>query len=359
MDWGVYLRRNNKGTVMLSIYVDDIILYASSPELMKRSKQQILSKFSGTDEGEVRWYLGMRVTRDRKRRTIALEQGTYIESIVNKFLESDQKKQATTPVHPTALDEIMRPRVEDTDNKDDAPKPKRARQMTEGFPYREVIGSLMYIMTCTRPDIAYVTGLLSRYQLNPCEAHIEAAKRVLKYLMSTKDIRLMITAPAAADTSRIRGYCDADWAGDRSDRKSTTGFIYFAGDTPICWASNKQSSTALSSAESEYIALSEAIKTGKWLRMLNQELHHYSGVATENAVEIMEDNQSCQALANAKDNMPKAKHIELRYHFSREAISSGEIKLRYCPTKEMLADMLTKPLERIQFQENRRRLNLY
>jgi hypothetical protein len=112
MDWGVYLRRNNKGTVMLSIYVDNIILFASSPELMKCSKQQILAKFSGIDEGEVKWYLGMRVTRDRKRRTIALEQGTYIESIVNKFLESDQKKQATT------------------------------------------------LMTCTRPDIAYITGLL-------------------------------------------------------------------------------------------------------------------------------------------------------------------------------------------------------
>jgi hypothetical protein len=121
--------------------------------------------------------------------------------------------------------------------------------------------------------------------------------------MSTKDLRLMITAPAAADLSRIQGYCSADWAGDRADRKSTTGYVYFASDSPICWASNKQSSTVLSSAESEYIALSEAIKTGKWLRMLNQELHHYSGIPTENAVEIMEDNQSCQALANAKDNI--------------------------------------------------------
>jgi hypothetical protein len=155
---------------------------------MKRSKQQILSKFSGTDEGEVHWYLGMRVIWDRKRRTIALEQGTYIESIVNKFLESDQKKQETTPVYPTALDKIMQPRVEDADDKDHALKPKRAQQMTGDFPYRQVIGSLMYIMTCTRPDIAYVTGLLSRYQLNPCEAHFEAAKCVLKYLMSTKDI---------------------------------------------------------------------------------------------------------------------------------------------------------------------------
>jgi hypothetical protein len=138
----------------------------------------------------------------------------------------------------------------------------------------------------------------------------------------------MITAPAAADSSQFQGYCDADWAGDRADRKSTTGYVYFAGDSPICWASNKQSSTALSSAESEYIALSEAFKTGKWLRMLNQVLHHYSGVLTKSAVKIMEDNQSCQALTNAKDNMPKAKHIELHYHFSREAISSGKIKLQ-------------------------------
>jgi hypothetical protein len=94
-------------------------------------------------------------------------------------------------------------------------------------------------------------------------------------------------------------------------------------------------------------------------RCSNQELHHYSGIATENTVEIMEVNQSCQVLANAKDNIPKAKHIELRYHFSRKAISNGEIKLQYSPTKEMHADMLTKPLERIQFQVNHKRLNLY
>jgi hypothetical protein len=94
-----------------------------------------------------------------------------------------------------------------------------------------------------------------------------------------------------------------------------------------------------------FLALSKAIKTGKWLRMLNQELHHCSGIVTKNAVEIMEDNQICQALANAKNNMPKAKHIELE-------LRSREVKLRYCPMKEMIADMLTKPLERIQFQAN-------
>jgi hypothetical protein len=101
---------------------------------MKHSKQQILAKFSGTDEGEVKWYLGMMVMRDRQRRTIVLEQGT--ESIDNKFLESDQQKQATTPIHPSTLDKIMRPRVEDTDDAKDAPKPKRARLMMEDFPYR-------------------------------------------------------------------------------------------------------------------------------------------------------------------------------------------------------------------------------
>jgi hypothetical protein len=111
---------------------------------MKRSKQQILLKVSGTDEGEVQRYLGMRVTQDRKRRTIVLEQGTYIESIVNRFLESNQQKQATTWVHPTSLDDKMQPRVEDTDDVDNTPKPKQARQMMEDFPYREVICSLMY-----------------------------------------------------------------------------------------------------------------------------------------------------------------------------------------------------------------------
>jgi hypothetical protein len=170
-------------------------------------------------------------------------------------------------------------------------------------------------MTCTQLDIAYIAGLLSRYQLNPFKAHIEVAKHVLKYLLSMKDLRLMITAPAAANTSQIRGYCDADWAGDTAYRKSTTGYVYFACDSPICWTSNRQSSTVLSSTEAKYIALSEASKMSKWLWMLNHELHHYSGILTENAVEIMEYNQSCQVLANAKDNFPKAKHIKLCYHF--------------------------------------------
>jgi hypothetical protein len=91
---------------------------------MKCSKQKILAKFSRTDEGEMKWYLGMHIMRDRQRRTIALEQGTYIESILNIFLESDQQKQAITQVHSSALSKIMRPRVEDTDDLNNAPKPK-------------------------------------------------------------------------------------------------------------------------------------------------------------------------------------------------------------------------------------------
>jgi len=146
-------------------------------------------------------------------------------------------------------------------------------------------------------------------------------------------------------TSGVLGYSDADWAGDVDDRKSTSGYIFQIAGGPVSWRSRKQDTVALSTAEAEYVALSSAIQEGVWIRRLLSELGSSPGGPTT----ILEDNQSSIAMAKTPQFHGRAKHIDIKHHFVRERVNDGSIKLKYCPTNEMVADILTKGLAQQQF----------
>jgi len=184
----------------------------------------------------------------------------------------------------------------------------------------------------------------------PGNQHWVGVKRVLRYIKGTLDYGLLYkTTNRNGEVSDLRGYADADWAGDVTTRKSTSGYVFQIGSSTVSWSSKRQSVVALSSTEAEYVALSHATQEATWLRNLLQSM----GFDQANPMTIFEDNQGTIALAKNPKHHARTKHIDIKYHFIRDAISEKKIQLDYCPTNEMIADILTKSLARPQFEKLR------
>jgi hypothetical protein len=205
--------------------------------------------------------------------------------------------------------------------------------------YRQMIDSLMYLKN-TRPNICFVVNTLSQYLVEPRRVHLVAAKHVMRYLKGTLDYGLCYTGDC---DFRLYGYTDSDWVGSASDRKSTSRCCFNLGSAMTSWESKKQSSIALNKAEAEYIATScDAI----WLWNLLTSLFDLEMDATV----IFCDNQSCIKMTENPVFHDKTKHIEIWYHYIRDLVQKGAVKLQYVGTNEQVADVLTKPLSRVKFE---------
>jgi hypothetical protein len=215
--------------------------------------------------------------------------------------------------------------------------------------YAELVGSLNWLATHTRLDIANSVGTLCRFISNPGRQHWRAAQRVLKYLSSTSDYGIRFTASKENGNDKLLGYCDADWAGESDSRRSTSGFVFTLNDGPISWKSKLQASTALSSVEAVYISLCAAAREAKWARQLMFEL----GFPQERATKIFEDNKVCISISSNDRTDARSKHIDVKYHFVRQMIRTNQIQVEYLPTEDMIADMFTKPTSTTAFQKCR------
>ena len=204
----------------------------------------------------------------------------------------------------------------------------------------------------TRPDLAAAVGVLSQFAADPCPTHWQALKRVLRYLKSTETHGLQFSSCGSA---KLLGYSDADWAGDIESRRSTSGYVFTLNNGCVSWRSKKQRSVALSSTEAEYMALSEATQEAVWLKVFLCELGE---MTIDESVKIYEDNQGSIALAKNPEFHKRTKHIDIRYHFVREKVEDGQVNLVYCPTQDMLADMMTKPIVSVQFDFLRSKLGI-
>jgi hypothetical protein len=208
--------------------------------------------------------------------------------------------------------------------------------------YRQMIGSLMYL-TNTRPDICIVVNTLSQYLVEPRHVHLVVAKHVMRYLKGTLDYGLCFTRDC---DFRLYGYIDLDWVGSASDRKSTLGCCFSLGSAMTSWQSREQSSISLSTAEAEYIATCSANCEAIWLQKLLTGLFDLEMEATV----IFCDNQSCIKMTENPVFHDKMKHNEIRYHYIRDMVQKGDVKLQYVGTDEQVEDVLTKPLSRVKFE---------
>lgn len=211
------------------------------------------------------------------------------------------------------------------------------------FPYRQLVGSLMYLAVGTRPDISFAIGSVSRYLEKPTVVHEKALKRILKYLRGTMNFGILYKR---GDEQCLKCYSDADYGGDVDTRRSTSGTLVTFNGSAISWFSSRQKSVSLSTTESEYIAASEAVKELVWQKLLFAELVNkgsYSSV-------LFMDNQSAIRLVKNPEFHKRTKHIDIRYHFIREKFEEGEFDLQFISTHEMVADICTKALPKERFQ---------
>jgi hypothetical protein len=180
-------------------------------------------------------------------------------------------------------------------------------------------------------------SVLSKFVNDPSAEHEVAFKRVLRYLRGTTGEGVTYKGQGSA---LLEGWADADYAGDPEDRKSTSGFLLTINGRPVSWTSRKQKTVALSSTESEYVSLSNLCQEVKWFRQLLQDVDSPQLAPTT----LFEDNQGAQATANNPTSHQRMKHVDVRFHFIREQVASGEVRIQYCPTSQNVADILTKPL---------------
>jgi ribonuclease HI len=207
------------------------------------------------------------------------------------------------------------------------------------YPYRQLVGQLMYIAVTTRPDIAFAVGALARHLAQPTTAHWHAAQHVLRYLAGTRSLGIMY----GSNKPLLLGYSDADFAGDPDSRKSTSGYVFLLCGGAVSWSSRKQATVAASTTEAEYMACASAVKEALWLRMLLNDL----GVAV-GPVNIMADNQSAIKIMRNPVSSMRSKHIDVAHHFVRERIARKEVVVAYVSTDAMVADVMTKALPTVK-----------
>ena len=203
--------------------------------------------------------------------------------------------------------------------------------------YQAIIGSLTYASIATRPDLSAAVGVLSQFMTKPGPQHWQGIKRVLRYVKGTTNYGLYFDC-SKNESFSLYGYSDADWAGDISTRKSTSGYSFTLGGAKISWKSKRQSIVALSTTEAEYVALCHAAQEVVWLRRLLASVNLVQAEPTK----VHEDNQGTMALSRNPKSHPRTKHIDIKFHYVREVIEKKKMDLFYRPTEYMIADIMTK-----------------
>jgi transposase InsO family protein len=343
-DHSVYILPSTTGDapflVVIAIYVDDLVIVALDLSYIARAKKMFCDEFKMTDLGAIAWLLGMSVLRDRLARTISLCQEQYARDILEAHNMSECKGIAT-PLDLVKLTKDMSPKT-----------PDEVAAMAH-VPYQSAIGSLMYLMLGTRPDLAAAVGILSKFASSPGQQHWVAVKRVMRYIKQTADYRLVLGGTPSGSIV-LEGWIDADWAGDLDNRRSTSGYVFTVGTGATAWASKLQATVASSSTEAEYIAMAFGSREGVWERALCGEL----GFRQKEPTVIHEDNQGAMSLVKNPVNHSRTKHIDICHHVIRDLFENKTLNFLYCPSSEMVADVLTKALSRVPHEFCVQRLGL-
>lgn len=326
----VFIGSKDEDIVILAIYVDDGLVMGNNEKSIDSVITHLKGKFE-VKAMKLGCFLGMEIEQ-LDDGSIFVHQTAYARKILNKFSMSECNSVAT----PADTNQVL-------SNFNDSEAVK--------FPYRQLIGSLMYLAVGTRPDIAFSVGNVSRYMENPKLPHVTAAKRILKYIKGTFNYGIMYQNQAH---TKMIGYSDADFDGDVETRRSTSGYVFLIGNGAISWGSERQKSVSLSTAESEYIAASEAIRELIWLQRLTDELSKNQFETTKFYV----DNQSAIRMVKNPVLHKRSKHIDIRYHFIRDEFKKENFSLDYVRTDDQVADIFTKAIPRMQFQYLRAQLGI-
>ena len=318
-DHCVFIKYTNE-LVIVGIYVDDILIISSNEDEIIKFKENIRKHFDFKDSIDFESIIGIKVTKDKKGNSYLI-QDQYIKDILSRY-QMNECNGCKTPMEYkiNIFNEI-------NDEKE---------KILPALPFQECIGSLLYLLTRTRPDISFSVSILAQVQLKPSKSHFLCIKRIFRYLKQTINLGIKIDK---SQEIRLSGFVDASFAINPGERKSITGYIFFIDETPICWKTRKQQIVAKSTMESELIALESAICELLWIMRLLNELSF-----KQNSIILYCDNQATIRFVKNKFIQSRNKHIDIQRCFSRQFIENEFIDLRHISTNNMKADGLTKSL---------------
>jgi Reverse transcriptase (RNA-dependent DNA polymerase)/gag-polypeptide of LTR copia-type/Integrase core domain/GAG-pre-integrase domain len=331
--------------IIIICYVDDLIITGPNKTNIDIIITQLSKVLKVQYIGLIHQFLGMEFNIDYNNKTMLIHQNKYLSSIKKRF-----NKENLTPVLTPIELGIQLDKNTEQANKEDIKL------------YQQQVGSLIYLSYKTRPDITYAINKCARYMSNPNYSHFKALDRIWKYLNKYPNYGTYYNCNI--DKLELIGYTDADWGGDITSRKSTSGYIYFINNNIISWNSTLQKTTALSSCEAEYMAYKDAIKEVIYLSNLksyfdifNNNYNNTNNTNT-NIPYLFSDSESAIKLANNPEFHKRSKHIDITYHFIRDVVVNNKVRLEYINTKRQIADGFTKGLDNIKHQTFIKMLNL-
>lgn len=331
----------SRGKVELLLLVDDMLLAGACNIEVQKVKRDLRAAFDMKDLGPAKQILGMSIHRDRKSRKIWLTQAGYVSRVMKKF-HMENVKEVSIPMGQHYKLSV-----------DQRPKSEAEEQEMQQIPYASMIGSIMYAMISTRPDIAQAVSVTSRFMSNHGKEHWSALKWLMRYLKGATDVGILFDGLSKHEGDELKGWCDSDFAGNVDTRKSQSGYIFTLYGSVVSWKSSLQSVVALSTTETEFMALTAAVKESFWLKGILGDF----GIK-QDAVAIGCDNNSALCLAKHQVYHERSKHIDVRLHFIREEIEKGMVKVYKVDTAENPADMLTKPLSKSKLELCMKLVNL-
>lgn len=326
----VFIHSNTKHKTYLAIYIDDGLIVSDDRDLIT-SIIEYLKRHFEVKAFDVDSYLGMQIERQTDG-SIWLHQSNYAKKVLDRFQMSNCN-QVSIPADPNKA-------LYDLENE----KPVV-------FPYREAVGSIMYLAVSTRPDLSFAIGLVSRFLENPRETHVNAVKRILRYIKGTINYGIFFKSNVNLN---LFAYSDSDYAGCVNTRRSTSGYVFKLGNAVISWSSERQKCVSLSTAESEYVASSEAVRELVWFRSLMDDLLNQYKQPT-----LMVDNESAIKLIKNPEMHRRTKHIDVKFHFIREKFEEKLFTIQSVPSEQQIADIFTKPLAKVRFAKLRKEMSLF
>lgn len=355
LDPNLYFRQQSGETVIILLFVDDLLITGSKPKLLSEIKDQLQSKYEMKDLGTTKRYLG--VDFHFSKQGTLLHQKFYADQLVTEY-GMENCRTVFTPL-PEGLELSSETNTPDID-------------VTT---YCKLVGKLIYL-TNTRPDLSFSVGLVSRFMSRPQQAHFDAAMHIVRYVKGTTGLGVFYNRGGSLD---LKGYTDSDWGNSCPDtRRSTGGYIYMLAGGPITWSSKRQPTISRSTTEAEYRALSDGAQEGVYLKRLIEELQHcrmastevkfknqeisdnlkYAAVPTIQDLHVSCDSMSAIKLAKNPVFHARTKHLEIHHHFIRERVLANEIVIQHVKSEDQLADTLTKVLPRLKFDNNRHRIGM-
>lgn len=322
--------------IIISVHVDDIRIYAATNLLVDKFKFELSQIFAITSEDPEALYLGIHI--EQSKDSIKIHQAEYIRKKLQEYSLSNILSARTPCNHRTKL---SKGKVTDT-------SPKQFQKE-----YLSKFGSLNYLPSMTRVDLAYAASLYGRFNANPKQAHLDAIIQAYAYAKGTATAGITYRKQ---QVPALLGYVDADWAGCPDTRRSTTGYIFTLAGGPISWSSTAQRVVAQSTCEAEYMALGDAVKEAVWIKNFINDLN----VSIQfDSIPIHVDNEAAIRLSKNPEFHQRSKHIDLRHHFIREHVQDGTITIRWISGKDNPADMLTKALDPVKFEGICKLLGIY